>query len=221
MLFPVYHLASAAPVNNQFNASAAHVLLPKGSCHYGWPLMPDVEASSVCDRKGREPCVKEMLPDVFCHLFRLPKQEFVSVRLLRGIWECRSASAAAALPAASSSAWHLKVARRAAVQKWNAQATQPRESKLSVSRRRTLKRWPVCWTELQYKPLGVWKVYSVWSCWYQRPPCVWADLITYGQLKFIPSHLSVNSQPSFRDWTHTLCTCWNVHICSLTQDVMS
>lgn len=151
-----YQLASAAPVNMQLNTSAAHVLLQKGACHYLWPLMSAVKALRICDRRGWEPSVKAMLPDVFCHLFRLPEQAFALLHLLRGsgVSDCICHGCS---PPASSSSWHLKLARLALVYTWNAQATQPCESQLSVSQHETLKRWPACWTEPQCKPLLHWE----------------------------------------------------------------
>lgn len=65
---------------------------------------------------------------------------------------CRGSSSPA-----SSSSWHLKLARPALVYTWNAQATHACESKLSVSQRRTLKHWPACWTEPRCTPLLLWE----------------------------------------------------------------
>lgn len=152
----LYQLASAVVVTYQLNASTAHVLPRKRACHFQWPLTSDVKASRICDRSGWEPSGKAELPDVFCHLFQLPEQAFVLVHLLRGLgvsdYICCGCS-----PPASSSSWHLKLARPVLVYTWNGQATQPCESKLSVSQRRTLKRWPACWTELCCTPLLRWE----------------------------------------------------------------
>lgn len=163
-----YQLASAALVNNQLNASTTHVLPQKGACRYQWPLMSEVKVSSICDRRGWEPSGKAKLPDVFCHLFRLPEQAFVLVHLLRGLGvsDCICCGCS---PSASSSSWHLKLAGLAMVYTWNVQATQPCESKLSVSQCRTLKRWPACWTELHCTPLLhlVYMIYMIYmSIWY-------------------------------------------------------
>lgn len=151
--------------------------LRKGACHFQWPLMSEVKASCICDRRGWEPSGKAKLPDVFCHLFRLPEQAFVLVRLLRGLGVSDCICCGCSLPASSSS-WHLKLARPALVYTWNAQATQPCESKLSVSQRRTLKRWPACWTELCFTPLLHWEwelEYMIYSLcvFYPFSLCIW------------------------------------------------
>lgn len=147
-----YQLASAAPLNNQLNACTAHVLPQKGTCHFQWLLISDMKASCICDSRGWEPSGKAKLPDVFCHFFWLPEQAFVLVHLLQGLGLSDCICCGCFLPASSSS-WHLKLARPAVVYTWNAQATQPCESKLSVSQRRTLKHWPACLTELCCAPL--------------------------------------------------------------------
>lgn len=141
-----HQLASKELVIKQLNAWSADFLLQNDACHFQWPFLSDVKAPHICDRGGWEPSGKARLPDVFCHLFRLPEQAFALMRPLRGlgvlICICFGCS-----PPASSSSWHLKLARSVLVYTWNAQVTQPCESKLSVSQRRTLKHWPVCWTE--------------------------------------------------------------------------
>lgn len=93
-----------------------------------------------------------MLPDVFCHLFQLPGQTFAFVHLLGGLGVSDCICCGCSLPANSSS-WLLKTARPMLLHTWNAWATQPSESKLSVSRCRTLKLWPDGWTALCCTPL--------------------------------------------------------------------
>lgn len=181
-----YQLTSATSVNN--HASIAYMLPRRVACHFQWLLTSDVKVSCICDSRGWEPSGKAMLPDVFCHLFRLPEQAFVLVHLLRGLGVSDCICCGCSLPASSSS-WHLKLARPVLVYTWNAQATQPCESKLSVSQRRTLKRWPACWTELCCTPLLHWEweleymIYSlcvfypfslcIWECSFTSPQFLW------------------------------------------------
>lgn len=127
------------------HASIAY--MQRVTCHFQWLLTCDVNVSCICDSTGWEPSGKAMLPDVFCHLFQLPEQAFVLVHLLKGLGVSDCICCGCSLPTSFSS-WHLKLARPVLVYMWNAQATQPCESKLSVSQHRTLKRWPACWTEL-------------------------------------------------------------------------
>lgn len=171
-----YQLASAAPINDQFHTYATHVLPRKGACHYQWPVMSDMRGSCACDRRDWEASRKAKLPDVFCHLFRLPEQAFVLVVLLKGLGVSDCICRGCSLPASSSS-WHLKLARLALVHTWNVQATQPCESKLSVSQCRALKRWPVCWTEPHCTILHLeWESeYMIYSLHVFHPfaHCVW------------------------------------------------
>lgn len=173
-----YQLASATSVNNH-----AYMLPWRVACLFQLLLTSDVKVSCICDSRGWEPSRKAMLSDVFCHFFRLPEQAFVLVHLLGGLGvsDCNCCSCSLA---ASSSSWHMKLARPLLVYTWNAQATQPFESKLSVSQFRTLKRWPACWTELSCRPLLHWKwelEYMIYSLcfFYAFYLCVWEFYVSY------------------------------------------